>query len=178
MINWQLSKRGIADQYQLTVSRARVSIHRCQVLFWSYPLTGYEFSNDRRLKFNFFLKIHMKYVVYFCRTVKILISNWPRTRKLSQLLQVGQTVGHVLRLIFMLWLVKIWPVNSCGKFMQFCVNLWCFSLSFSSGCTKLNSAAIRSLLLFTASLFIGFLVEKYVTCQSPKSDFRWHRFRF
>ena len=29
-----------------------------------------------------------------------------------------------------------------------------------------------------ASLFIGFLVEKYVTCQSRKSDFGWHRFRF
>ena len=37
---------------------------------------------------------------------------------------------------------------------------------------------IRSLLLFMASLFIGFLVEKYVTCQSRKSDFGWHRFRF
>ena len=37
---------------------------------------------------------------------------------------------------------------------------------------------IRSLLLFMASLFIGFLVEKYVTCQSWKSDFGWHGFRF
>ena len=25
---------------------------------------------------------------------------------------------------------------------------------------------------------IGFLVEKYVTCQSRKTDFKWHRFRF
>ena len=29
-----------------------------------------------------------------------------------------------------------------------------------------------------ASLFIRFLVEKYVACQSRKSDFVWHRFRF
>ena len=49
-------------------------------------------------------------------------------------------VGHALRPIFMLWLVKIWQVSSCGKFMQhlkscllwqlklteFCVNLGCF----------------------------------------------------
>ena len=28
------------------------------------------------------------------------------------------------------------------------------------------------------SLFIGFLVERFVACQSPKSDFGWHRFRF
>ena len=101
-------------------------------------------------------------------------------------------VGHALRSIFMLWLVKIWEVSSCGKFMQrlescllwqlklteFCVNLWWFQLFFSTGCTKWNSAAIRSLLLFMASLFIGFLVEKYVACQCRKSDFGWHRFRF
>ena len=37
---------------------------------------------------------------------------------------------------------------------------------------------LKSLLLFMASLFIGFLVEKYVACQSRKSDFGWHRFRF
>ena len=30
----------------------------------------------------------------------------------------------------------------------------------------------------SVSLFIGFLVEKYVACQSRKSDFGWHRFRF
>ena len=29
-----------------------------------------------------------------------------------------------------------------------------------------------------ANLFIGFLVEKYITCQSRKSDFGWHRFCF
>ena len=40
-----------------------------------------------------FLKIHMKYVVFMCRTIKILISNWPRTRKFSQLLQAGKTVA-------------------------------------------------------------------------------------
>ena len=43
---------------------------------------------------------------------------------------------------------------------------------------KWNSAAIKSLLLFVASLFNGFLVEKYVACQSRKSDLGWHRFRF
>ena len=53
-----------------------------------------------------------------------------------------------------------------------------FFTVFSTGCTKWNSAAIRSLLLFMASLFIGFLLEKYVTCQSRKSDFGWYRFRF
>ena len=61
----------------------------------------------------------------------------------------------------------------------------CFTLTAEAGrffCQpmykKWNSAAIKSLLLFVASLFIGFLVKKYVVCQSWKSDFGWHRFRF
>ena len=39
----------------------------------------------------FFQMIHMKYVVFtslWPRTVKILISNWPRTRKFSQFLKI------------------------------------------------------------------------------------------
>ena len=93
-----------------------------------------------------------------------------------------------LRPIFMFRLVKIWQVSSCGRFMQhletcllwqlrlteFYVNLWCFWLSFTTKCTKWNIAAIKSLLLFMAGLFIGFLVEKCVACQSRKSDFGWH----
>ena len=60
-------------------------------------------------------------------TIKILISNLPRTRKFSQLfkntggehlLLSWTRVGHAPRPIFMLWLVKIWQVSSCGKFMQ------------------------------------------------------------
>ena len=43
-----------AHQYHLSESRAQVSTHRSQVSFWSYPLTRYWFSNDRKLKFNFF----------------------------------------------------------------------------------------------------------------------------
>ena len=114
-----------------------------------------------------FFFIHMKYVVFVCRTMKILISNWPWTRKFSHLLRAGKYssfwlllpwshVGHVLRPVFMLWLVKIWQGSSFGKFMQhletclllqlklteFFVNLWCFKLSFSTRCTKWNPAAI------------------------------------
>ena len=139
------------------------------------------------------------------RAINILISNWSRTRKFSQsfkntsredrgfsLFSSWSHVDHALRPIFMLWLVKIWQVSSCRKFIQhletcllwqlklteFFVNLWCFLLSFSTGCLKWNTAAINSLLLFMAGLFIEFLVEKCAACQSRKSDFGWHRFRF
>ena len=89
------------------------------------------------------------------------------------------------RPIFMIWLVKIWQVSSCRKFKhlletcllwqlkltEFFVNLWCFLLSFSTGCIKWNTAAINILLLFMAGLFIEFLVGKCAGCQSWKSDF-------
>ena len=98
-------------------------------------------------------------------------------------IQAGKTFsyhGHALRPIFMLWLAKLWQVSLLWqlKLTEFCVNLWCFLMSFSTGCTKWNTAAIKSLLLFMAGLFIGFLVEKCVACQSRKSDFGWHCFRF
>ena len=46
--------RVSADQYHLTVSRAQKSTHEGRVFFWSYLLTIYLFSNDRRLTFTFF----------------------------------------------------------------------------------------------------------------------------
>ena len=92
----------------------------------------------------------MKYVVFMCYTIKILIANWPWTRKFSQLLQAGKTVaydfshhGHALRPIFMLWLVKISQVSSCGKFMQhlesclLCIDSWRWQ-SFVSTCDVFN----------------------------------------
>jgi len=140
------------------------------------------------------------------RAINHLISNWSRTRKFSQSFKnISRKTeafhfshhSHALitlydRPIFMLWLVKIWQVSSCRKFIQhletcllwqlklteFFVNFWCFLLSFSTGCIKWNTAAINSLLLFMAGLFIEFLVEKCAACQSWKSDFGWHRFRF
>ena len=87
------------------------------------------------------------------RTVKIFISNWSRTRKFGQFFKNTEgedlffpwlRVDHALRPIFILWLVKIWQVSSCRKFMQhlescllwqlklteFCVKLWCFLTVF------------------------------------------------
>ena len=63
---------------------------------------------------SFFL-IHMKYVVFICCTIKILISNWPRTRKFSQLLQTGKTVafdfsyhGQALVTLYVQFLCSYW----------------------------------------------------------------------
>ena len=173
-----------ADQCHLTVPRAQVSTHRGRVLFWSYPLKNYQFQIIAGSSL-FFPMIHMKYVVFMSlwpRKVKILNSNWPLTRKFTHffknkggedLFLPWSRVGHALRPIFVLWLVKIWQGSSCGKFMQHLESclLWqsfvsTCELSFSTGCTKWNTAAIKSLLLSMAGLFIGFLVEKCVACQN------------
>ena len=148
----------------------------------------------------------MKYVVFYvCRTIKILISNWPRKLKFRQCLQAGKTC-QLLSTFFTKdtrWLrctsnfYALIDQNLTGEFMRkfyaaswnlftltaeadrvLCQLVMFSELYFSTECTKWNSAAIKSPLLFMASLFIGFLVEKYVACQSRKSDFGWHRFRF
>ena len=78
-------------------------------------------SADKLLVFKWsqaevcFFKIHMKYALFLCRTIKILISNWPRTRKFSQLLQAGKAVafdfdhhGHALVTIYVQFLRSDW----------------------------------------------------------------------
>ena len=54
-------------------------------------------------------------VVFMCRTIKILISIWPRTRTFSQLLQAGKTVafdlshhGHALVTLYVQFLCSDW----------------------------------------------------------------------
>ena len=84
-----------ADQYHLTVSRAQVSTHRGQVFFEviRWQVTSFQMIAGSSLIFL----IHMKYVVfYMCRTIKILISNWPRKLKFSQFLQAGKTCQLLL----------------------------------------------------------------------------------
>ena len=106
-------------------------------------------------------------------TLLTMVTRWSRSTSNFYAL-IGQNLtGEFMKKIYAAsWnLFTIWQL----ELTEFCVNLWYFELPFSTGCTKWNSAAIRSLLLFMAGLFIGFSVEKYVTCQSQKSDFGWHR---
>ena len=102
VINWQLSKQGTRKTW------AQVSTHWGQVFFWSYPLvTRFQMIAGSSL---IFFKIHMKYVVF-----QILILNWPRTRKFSQLLKAGKTVafdfahhGHALVTLYVHFLCSDW----------------------------------------------------------------------
>ena len=92
----------------------------------------------------------MKYVVFICRTIKILISNWPRKLKFSQFLQAGKTVQLLLTFLtkFTGWsrcASNFYGQNLTGKFMRkiyaVSVNLFTDSWSWQSfvpSCDVLN----------------------------------------
>ena len=118
------SQNGVsADQYHLTVPRLMCRPIEAEY-FWRYPLTNYQFQMIAGSSL-FFPMIHIKYVGFVSlwpHTITILISNWSRTRKFSHFFK--NKGGEDLFLpwsrctsIFMLWLVKIWQIGSCGKFM-------------------------------------------------------------
>ena len=83
VINWQLSKQCIRwpvspDQYHLT-HPGRVFF---EVIRWQ--VKSFQIIEGSSM----FFKIHMKYGVFMSlwpRTIKIVISNWPWTRKFSQI---------------------------------------------------------------------------------------------
>ena len=94
----------------------------------------------------------MKYVVFMCRTIKILISNWPRTRKFSQLLQAGKTVafhfshhGHALVTLYVQFLCSDWSKfdrrvhaeNLCSVLKLVYFDSWSWQ-SFVSTCDVFN----------------------------------------
>ena len=142
--------RVSADQYHLTVSRAQVSTHRGQVFFEVIRWQGTGFQMIAGSSFIFFLNSYEICCVYVAHNyncdfkltsdAKIQPAATGREDSCFWLFSPCSRVGHALRPIFMLWLVKIWQVSSCGKFMQhlescllwqlklteFCVNLWCF----------------------------------------------------
>ena len=101
---------------------------------------------------SLFFKIQMKYVVFMCGTIKILISNWPRTRKFSQLLQAGKTVafdfshhGHALVTLYVQFLCSDWSKfdrwvhaeNLCSILKVVYFDSWSWQ-SFVSTCDVFN----------------------------------------
>ena len=100
-------------------------------------------------------------------------------------------VGHALRPIFMLRLVKIWQVSSCGKVMQhlescflcqlklteFCVNFFfncLFPLDVQNEIQLLSGVFCYSWLVS----LLGFWLRNTSLVKGRKSDFGWHRFWF
>ena len=108
-------------------------------------------------------------------TFLTMVTRWSRSTSNFYAL-IGQNLtGEFMRKIY----AASWNLSSLtAEADRVLCQLVMFLTVFFTGCTKLNTAAIKSLLLFMAVLFIAVLVEKCVACQSRKSDFGWHRFRF
>ena len=111
--------------------------------------------------------MHGENVVLMSRSINILIDSggknsacfYRREGSSFWLFSSWSLIGHALRPIFMLWLLKIWQVGSYGKLMHYletCLVLAeADSFVSSYSCTKWKTAAIKILLLFLAGLFIG-----------------------
>ena len=127
-----------------------------------WQVTSFKWS---QVPFYFFKNSYEICCVYvtMAPTIKILISNWPRTRKFSQLFK--HTGG----------LVNIWYVTSCAtwswqSFVSTCDVFNClFPLDEQNEIQLLSRVFCFSRLV----CLLGFLVEKCVAYQSQKSDFGW-----
>ena len=74
-------------------------------------------------------------------------------------------LGHALRSIFILWLVKIWQVSSCGKIMQ-----------HVESCLLLTAEADRvlcQLVMFLTVFFHWMYKTKYSCCQESSVIHGW-----
>ena len=140
----------------------------------------------------------MKYVVFRCRTIKILISNWPRTRKFSQLLQAGKTVafnfahhGHALLTLYVQFLCSDWlkfdrwvhEENLCSILNLVYFDSWSWQ-SFVSTCDVFNCLFPLDV-QNEIQLLSGVFCYSWLVCllgfwlsQSRKCDFGWHCFHF
>ena len=90
--------------------------------------------------------------------------------------------GNALVTLYVQFLYSDWSKTDKWVHTEICAASWkLFTLrakAFSTGCKKWNTAAIKSLLLSMAGLFIGFLVEKCVACQNSVIRFRMASFSF
>ena len=114
MFNWQPSKQGTRSPVSLDRIAGSGVTHRGQVFFEviRWQVTSFQVIAGSSL---IFLKFIWNMLLFMCRTIKILISNWPQTRKSSQLLQVGKTVafdfshhGNALVTLYVQFLCSDW----------------------------------------------------------------------
>ena len=78
-------------------------------------------------------------------------------------------VGHAFRPIFMLWLVKIWQVSSCGKFMQHLEScLLCWQLAL-----KLTEFFVNLSVMFLTVFFHWMYKMKYSCYQESSVIHSW-----
>ena len=104
-----------------------------------------------------------------------MVTRWSRSTSNSYTLIGQKLTGEFMRKICAASWKSFTLRAEAGRIL--CQLVMCLTV-FSTGCTKWNTAAIKSLLLFMAGLFIGFLVEKCVACQNSVIRFRIASFSF
>ena len=133
------------------------------------------------------------------RTFKILILNWPRTRKFNRLLHAGKAIAfdcHALITFYVQFLCSDWSKfdrwvhveNLCSvwklaywllKLTEFCVILWCFKLSFSTWYQyKMKYSCYQDCSVIHGwFVYCAFCWQMHRLSSHWKSDFGWHRFQ-
>ena len=171
-----------ADQYHLTVPRSQVSTHRGRVFFEviRWQITGFKWSQAQVYFFQWFIWN----MLCLCHYGPALLRFWFQTdlgreNSASFLkIQAGKTFsyhGHALVTLYVQFLCSDWSKfdwwvhaeNLCSiwKVVPFDSLRWSlqsfvstcdvFNFLFSTGCTKWNTAALKSLLCL-----LGFWLRK------------------
>ena len=191
--------RVSADQYHLTVSRAQVSTHRGQVFF---EVIRWQVTSFQMIAGSIFLKFVWNMLCLCAAQLKFwfqtdlgrensascyrqgrqllltflaMFTRWSRSTSNFYAL-IGQNLtGEFMRKIYAAsWILFTLTAEADRVFCQ----LVMFLTVFSTGFTKLNSAAIRSLLLFMASLLIGFFGREIRHFSKSEIRFRMVSFSF
>ena len=194
--------RVSAKQYHMTVPRAQVSTHRGRVFFKfiRWQITSFKWSQAQVYFFQWFIWN----MLCLCHYGPALSRFWFQTdlgRENSATflkIKAGKTFsyhGHALVTLYVQFLCSDWSKfdrwvhaeNLCNILKVVYFDSWSWQ-SFVSTCDvfnclfpmdiQWNTAAIKSLLLFMAGLFIQFLVEKCVACQNSVIRFRIASFSF
>ena len=155
VINWQLLKQAIRWPELLDrIASSGVDPSKSSIFFLKLSASKLLIFKWLQAQVQFILKLIWNMLCLCAEQLNFWFQTELRREKLAsyyrQRRQLHLTLHtmfmrfyHALRPIFMFWLVKIWQVSSCGKFMQhlescllcllwqlrltkFCVNLWCF----------------------------------------------------
>ena len=112
VINWQLSKQGISWPVSLDrILGSAVDPSRSSI-FWSFPLTSYYSIQMIAVTSLIFFNSY-EICCVMCRTIKILISNCPRTRKIQPAITGREDICF--------WLFSPWSRDLLARFCK--VNL-------------------------------------------------------
>ena len=175
----------------MTVPRAQVSTHRGRVFFEviRWQITSFKWSQAQVYFFQWFIWN----MLCLCHYGPALLRFWFQTDLAREnsasflLIQARKTFsyhGQALVTLYVQFVCSDWSkFNTWVHVENLCSILKVVYFDNWRNClfpldVQWNTAAIKSLLLFMAGLFIGFLVEKCIACQNSVIRFPTASFSF